>query len=213
MNRLERPFLTVSRTLEPGWIDPARVSVALTAAAPAPLPGPLNAERPWQLMAHYEVRGATANVVLLPFGFRTTVTLADGTVERTDAVQQTGWEVRGLGSRLVRKDLVEHLLGDVELLDAVECHRSRTGAGDCEADARRVPRLLGARRPRGRERHARRASPTRRARSSRSRRAPGGRCGDRQILMLSADYRDGQCLVSLRDVMAGFCWISAAGRT
>jgi hypothetical protein len=30
------------------------------------------------------------------------------------------------------------------------------------------------------------------------------RCGDRQILMLGADYRDGQCLVALRDVMAGF---------
>ena len=38
------------------------------------------------------------------------------------------------------------------------------------------------------------------------------RCGDRQVLMLSADYRDGQCLVSLRDVMAGF-WMDRRRRS
>ena len=121
--------MTASRALEPGWIDPARVSVALTAAPPAQLPGPLNAERPWQLMARYEVRGSTPNVVLLPFGFRTTVTLADGQGRGTDAVQQLGWEVRGLGSRLVRQDLVEHLLGDVQLLDGAERQRRHSRAG------------------------------------------------------------------------------------
>ena len=117
-NRLERPLLTMSRALEPGWIDPARVSVSLTAAPPVRLSGPLNASRPWQLMARYRVEGSTPNVVLLPFGFRTTLTLADGTVERGDAVHQAGWDVRGGGTGLVRKDLVEHLLGDVRLIDA-----------------------------------------------------------------------------------------------
>jgi hypothetical protein len=203
MNRLEWPFLTVSRSLEPGWIDPARVSVVLTAAPAARLPGPLNAERPWQLMARYEVEGSTPNVVLRPFGFRTTVTLADGQLEHTDAVQQLGWEVRGLGSRLVRKDLVEHLLGDVQLLDA----QNVTDGVPERAIAKLTP---GAYRIYSERGGRVQADVTLGALAYQACRelplAAGARssCGDRQILMLSSDYRDGQCLVSLRDVVADF---------
>ncbi len=203
VNRLDRPFVTASRALEPGWIDLARVSVALTAAAPAPLPGPLNAERPWQLMARYEVRGSTPNLVLRPFGFRTTVTLADGQVERTDAVQQLGWEVRGLGSRLVHKDLVEHLLGDVQLLDA----RNVTEGISERAVAKLTPgayRVYSERGGRVETDVTLGALAYQACRDLPLAAGARGHCGDRQILMLSADYRDGQCLVSLRDVMANF---------
>ena len=139
----------------------------------------------------------------VPFGFRTTVTLADGQVERTDAVQQLGWEVRGLGSRLVRKDLVEHLLGDVQLLDA----RNVTEGIPERAVAKLTPgayRIYSERGGRVETDVTLGALAYQACRELPLAAGARGHCGDRQILMLSADYRDGQCLVSLRDVMADF---------
>jgi hypothetical protein len=202
-NRLDRPFLSPPRALEPGWLDPARVSVTLTPLAPVKLAGKLHEPRPWQVPAGYTITGSAPNVVLAPFGFTTTATLADGTVERYQGTQQLGWDARMMIARLVRKDVVERLLGNVTLLDAQDGSEKaavRTIA-TLSPDAGRtyierggrfeVDLTLGAL-----AYEACQALPL----------EPGvrGRCGDRQIVMLSAEYRDGMCLVSLRDVTASF---------
>jgi hypothetical protein len=202
-NRLERPFLSPPRALEPGWLDPARVSVTLTPLAPVELAGKLNEQRPWQVPAGYTITGSAPNVVLAPFGFATTATLADGTVERYEGTQQLGWDVRRMVAKLVRKDVVERLLGDVQLLDAQD---------GSEKAAVRTIATLSANAGRTYVEHGGRfeVDVTVGALAYEPCRAlslePGvrSRCGDRQIVMLSAEYRDGTCLVSLRDVAAGF---------
>jgi hypothetical protein len=202
-SRLEQPFLPVPRALEAGWLDPARVSVGLTMEPARELPGRGDAPPAWQLMARFTMAGSTPNVVLTPFGSRAAVTLSGGTVERSEQVHQAGWGVVGLGSRLPGKDLVERLLGDVRLIDAQEA----AGIAPVRAIAKLAPGSYRTYAERGGRLDvdvtvgalAYEACPALPL-------EPGlrSRCGDRQIRMLSAEYRDGKCLVELRDALAGF---------
>ncbi len=155
------------------------------------------------MRAQYSVAGATPNVVLAPFGVDTTVTFPDGRTARTPARLQLGWEVRGIAARRSQQDLVARLLGNVRLLDAPKAQEdtgamgiARLAAEDYRAYSQGGARLdamvtLGAEAFEACQPLALRTD----ARS---------RCGDRVIVMVSAEYRDGQCVAVLRDVTADF---------
>jgi hypothetical protein len=214
VNAWERPILSVPDSLEPGWIDPSRVSVTLRPMAPEHLNGVLHQQRPWQIPAAHAIAGSTPNVVLLPFGFRTTATLPDGTADRSEGIFQTGWDARAAGVRFVRKDQVERLLGGIQLLDAQEAVTEKslirpiasfTQAAYAKLTASdavgQASGLAGARLDVDTIVGALAYEP---CAPVPLRPGARGRCGDRRFTLLSAEFMDGACVVVIRDVVAGF---------
>jgi hypothetical protein len=221
VNAWERPILSVPDSLEPGWIDPSRVSVTLRPMAPEHLNGVLHQQRPWQIPAAHAIAGSTPNVVLLPLGFRTTATLPDGTVDRSEGILQTGFDARAAGPRFVRKDQAERLLGGIQLLDAQEAVTEKSLirpiasftqaayvtltasgiAGQAFGAVGQASGLAGIRFDVDTIVGALAYEP---CAPVPLRPGSRGRCGDRRFSLLSAEFTDGACLVGIRDVVAGF---------
>lgn len=210
-NRIDRPLVSIPTALEAGWIDPATVTVTLMPRQPAEFQRALHPDRPWQVAAAYEIGGTTPNVVLVPFGFDTTLTWPDGTTVRSESSVQAGWNAGAAGSRFVRKDKVEHLLGDIRLLDAqeidVEKDATRPIARLTEAEAARLSATGAGRAPGVVPRFDVEATVGALAYEACAplplRPGATGRCGNRVFTIVSAGF-DGACKVELREVSAAF---------
>jgi hypothetical protein len=201
-NRWTVTFLTPPRVLEPGRLDPGRVSVTLEPLAPDRLPPALNPERPWRVRARAEISGGPPNILLAPFWFSTTLSVDGRFVERYRTAYRSEWNLDAAGLESIRKQPVEHVLGGAQLLgvartaeDGYRQITALTAAGFAgyweRGGTLDVETGVGA--------LAYETCPALAL-------EPGvrGRCGNRQIRLQSADYRDGRCLVVVRDVMAGF---------
>jgi hypothetical protein len=123
-NRWTVDFVSPADGLEPGWLDPARVTMTMTPVQANLGRGTPGAQQ-WLVRATYAFAGAPPGIALVPIGLNAAAVLADGTREalavggESDAVSRWLWRVFGPAS-VHSKEPVEALLGGVRVLNARE---------------------------------------------------------------------------------------------
>jgi ABC-type transport system involved in multi-copper enzyme maturation permease subunit len=116
-------FVSPREGLEPGWLDPSRVTMTMTPVEAALGRGTPDSQQ-WRIRATYAFAGAPPSVVLTPISLNAAAVLADGT--REALVVSSGsdallWELlRVVGPALHNNEPVEALLGGVRVLNARE---------------------------------------------------------------------------------------------
>jgi hypothetical protein len=83
-NRWTVDFISTAKGLEPGWLDPSRVTMTLTPAGADLTPGTPGTQQ-WLVQASYAVAGAPPGVALVPVGLKSAAVFADGTRETLDS--------------------------------------------------------------------------------------------------------------------------------
>jgi hypothetical protein len=118
-NRWTLDFVSPAEGLEPGWLDPARVTMTMTPVQTDLGPGTPDAQQRL-IRATYAFAGAPAGVALAPIGLKSTAVSSDGTREvlasgGPDVAWRAFWQ-----AYLYSKSPVEALLGGVRVLGAPE---------------------------------------------------------------------------------------------